>query len=140
MTPAALAALHATCFTTPRPWSETEFASLLSDPLVFLLTEPQGLLLGRAVAGEAELLTLAVDPAARRQGIGARLVQGFLAAAQARGAETAFLEVAADNAAALALYAGSGFAEAGRRKSYYTRPDGTRIDAVVMLRKLTQGI
>jgi len=94
------------------------------------------LLVGRAGAGEAELLTLAVAPQARRRGLGARLVNRFLYQARCRSAETAFLEVAADNAPAIALYTAAGFAPGGRRKGYYHHPDGTRSDALVMTRRL----
>ena len=139
MTPEDMAALHGRCFTTPRPWSAAAFAALLTDPLCFALTEPGALLLGRAVAGEAELLTLAVAPEARRHGIAARLLAGFLAEAAARQAETAFLEVAADNQAAIALYQRGGFAPAGRRRGYYARPDGPALDALVMTRGLSLG-
>lgn len=137
MTPEALAALHARCFTTPRPWSAAEFAGFIADPLVFLLVEGDAaFLLGRAVAGEAELLTLAAAPEARRRGLGRKLVGRFLYQAQLRGADTALLEVADDNAAARALYAAAGFARAGRRRGYYTAPDGMDCDAVVLRRSL----
>jgi [ribosomal protein S18]-alanine N-acetyltransferase len=138
VTPAALAALHGACFTTPRPWSAAEIAGLLASPLVFLLIAPQGFLLGRVVAGEAELLTLAVAPDARRQGVGGRLLGGFLTEAQVRGAESAFLEVAEANAAARALYAAAGFAQAGKRRGYYHAPDGTLQDALILVRTLTK--
>lgn len=137
MTPLQLAALHARCFTTPRPWSAAEFAAFLADPLAFLLVEGDaGFLLGRAVAGEAELLTLAVAPEARRRGLGQRLVSRFLYQARLRGAESAFLEVAANNAPAQALYAHAGFSPAGRRRGYYAGPDGARLDALVLRRDL----
>lgn len=136
MTPAELARLHAACFTTPRPWSEAEFAGFLSSRLVFLLTEPGGFLLGRVIADEAEILTLAVDPGLRRAGIGRRLVTAFLSESARRGASSAFLEVAAGNAPARALYAAAGFGESGRRRGYYTSPGGVAEDAVVMARGL----
>lgn len=137
MTPEALAGLHARCFRSPPPWGASDFAGLLADPLAFLLVEGDaGLLLGRAVAGEAELLTLAVAPEARRLGLGRRLVARFLYQAQLRGAGRAFLEVAADNAAAIALYESSGFLSAGVRKGYYRDEGGQRIDALVMARDL----
>lgn len=129
--------LHAQAFTTPRPWSAAEFAALKARPECFMVTAPGGFLVASAVAGEAEVLTLAVVPEQRRQGIARGLVAGFLAQAAARGAQVAFLEVAADNAAALALYQAFGFAVAGRRKGYYLSPQGARIDAVVMTRHLT---
>jgi ribosomal-protein-alanine N-acetyltransferase len=52
-----------------------------------------------------------------------------------------FLEVADDNPAALALYEGSGFEQAGRRRAYYARPDARRADALVLRRPLNrQGV
>lgn len=138
MTPDRLAGLHRACFVRPRPWSAAEFAGLLDGPQVFLLTRPDAFLLGRVVADEAELLTLAVAPPARRQGIARALMAEFAATSRARAAARAFLEVAADNHPALALYRGGGWREAGRRKGYYA-PD---LDAVVMaltLRDAQQG-
>jgi ribosomal-protein-alanine N-acetyltransferase len=138
MTPAKMAALHGATFTTPRPWSEAEFAELLASPLCFALTEPGGFLLGRVVAGEAELLTLAVAADQRRRGIGAALVQAFLQESQARGADSAFLEVAEGNTPARALYAAAGFHPAGKRRSYYQRPDGGAEDALILVRSLIE--
>lgn len=133
---AGLAAIHAACFTLPRPWSAAEISGLLTSTHVFLLTESDGFLLGRAVAGEAELLTLAVLPAERGQGVGGRLVQGFLTEARARAATTAFLEVAARNVSAIRLYERAGFARTGHRKAYYTGSDGQCDDALVLSRAL----
>jgi ribosomal-protein-alanine N-acetyltransferase len=137
VTPEVLAALHARCFRTPKPWSAADFSGFLADSLCFLLVEGDaGFLLGRAVAGEAELLTLAVAPDARRRGLGRKLVARFLYQARLRGADSAFLEVSAENAAAMALYESAGFAQSGRRSGYYRTPDGTRVDALVMHREL----
>lgn len=136
MTPEALAVLHAAAFTVPRPWTAAEIAALLADPTVFRIEAGQGFLLGRTVLDEAELLTVAVHPEVQRRGTGAALVAEFLAHAAARGAARAFLEVAADNAAALAIYARAGFVPQGRRLGYFRAPDGRRIDAIVMARDL----
>ncbi|EPX81555.1 GNAT family N-acetyltransferase [Litoreibacter arenae] len=130
MTPDELAALHEKCFDIPRPWSSSEFTELQRN--AFVLTAPHGFLMGRVTADEAELLTLAVDPAALRQGTGRSLVEAFKTRAAQDGAVTAFLEVAADNAAAISLYNATGFSGAGIRRGYYRRPDGTGIDALVM--------
>ncbi len=81
-------------------------------------------------------MTLAVAAAARRRGLGRRLLARFEAAAAARGAEAAFLEVAEDNAPARALYLAAGWVEAGRRRRYYARGDGTAADAIVMRKAL----
>jgi ribosomal-protein-alanine N-acetyltransferase len=87
------------------------------------------------VAGEAELLTLAVAPPARRRGRGRALLAAFEQGARERGACEAFLEVAADNAPAVALYAGAGYSELGRRPGYYSRAAGA-VDALLMGRAL----
>jgi len=131
-----MAALHAAAFTTPRPWTASEIARLLDSPLCFALTAPDGFLIGRAVADEAELLTLAIAASARRRGTGTALVSQFLAAARARGGYRAFLEVAADNSAALALYARAGFLPGGRRPGYYNPADGRPVDALILTRRL----
>lgn len=123
-----LAAIHAASFTNPAPWSAQSLQ--ISAEQGFLLREPHAFLIGRAIAGEAELLTLATAPEARRQGIAKRLVAAFLDRARAQ-ADTAFLEVAADNAPAIALYAAAGFAPAGLRRRYYGD-----VDAIVMRRDL----
>jgi len=138
LTPQALAALHARAFTTPPPWSAAAFAGLLDSPLVFLTADPEGraFALGRVVAGEAELLTLATDPGARRQGLARAQMAEFDRAAQARGAITAFLEVAEDNAPARALYAACGWLPQGRRAGYYRAPGGACVAALILCKSL----
>ena len=126
----ALAALHAEAFDTP--WDAASLTALLDSPGVFAVEQPDGFILIRVVADEAEILTLAVRPAARRSGLGGRLVEAAVVRAAALGAERMFLEVAEDNVAARALYARAGFREAGRRRSYYARSDGSREDALIL--------
>lgn len=128
-----LAQLHARAFAgTGRGWSAAEFAYLLASPLTCVCTTPQGFGMSRVIADEAELLTLATDPDYRRQGVATDLLARLEAAVAARGAKRHFLEVAADNGAARALYTRAGYAEAGRRAAYYLRPDGSHADALVM--------
>jgi [ribosomal protein S18]-alanine N-acetyltransferase len=137
----ALAKAHASAFDAP--WPPEAFSGLLATPGVFALTavnhEPVGVILMRAVAGEAEVLTLAVEPGHRRRGVARALLEAGLAQAAAMGAEEAFLEVAADNLGALALYREAGFAQAGFRGGYYLRPDGDTVDALVLRRTLNRG-
>jgi ribosomal-protein-alanine N-acetyltransferase len=135
MTPAEMALLHGASFTLPPPWSEAEIAATIASPFSFVLTRDAGFLLGQVVAGEAELLTLAVVPAARRQGTGRALVEAFLTESRARGAVVAFLEVAETNGAARSVYAAAGFTQTGRRKGYY-RGAGQVVDAILMARNL----
>jgi tRNA threonylcarbamoyladenosine biosynthesis protein TsaB len=120
--PAALAKLHATAF--DRPWDEAALRALLAGPGVFALAghhegRMAGFVLARAAGGEAEILTLAVLPAARRRGLGHALMRAAARRAAALGAESLFLEVGTENPAALALYARLGFARVGARKGYY---------------------
>ena len=83
MAPEALAALHARAFAggVPRPWSAAEFAALVGEAATLIAARDGGFALGRVAGPEAELLTLAVDPDARRRGIGSALVAAFEAAA-----------------------------------------------------------
>jgi len=137
VSPAELAGLHARAFKKARPWSEAEFAALLARPETILNGHDAGFALGRVVAGEAELLSLAVAPEARRQGLGRALLAHFEDEAATRGARRAFLEVAEDNGAARALYLAAGWRESGRRKAYYRRPDGPACDALIYEKELT---
>ena len=120
--------------------------SKLFPDLVGLDAEIQVLLLGLlsrffrsielrelGLADEAEILTLAVRPSARRAGLGGRLVEAAVVRAAALGAERMFLEVAEGNVAARALYARSGFVEMGRRRGYYSHADGSREDALTLV-------
>jgi ribosomal-protein-alanine N-acetyltransferase len=130
---ALLAALHAASFPPNQAWDEAAIALMLDLPGHFGLiavngATPEGFALGRVQAFEAEILTLAVLPEARRKGLGWALLDGLLTEAKRCGALEVFLEVAANNAPAKALYARAGAAEVGRRPRYYA--DGT--DALVL--------
>jgi ribosomal-protein-alanine N-acetyltransferase len=125
----ALAALHARSFA--KPWSASEFTDLLAQGEVFGMMDVEGFILIRIAGGEAEVLTLAVTPERRRQGLGRSLLTAAQTLARSRGIEALFLEVAADNAAAVALYKGAGFEQVGRRRGYYAGPDGA-VDALVL--------
>ena len=94
-----------------------------------------GLTLVRTVEGDAEILTLAVHPRARRQGLGRRLVEAAAKIAADDGAKALWLEVGARNAGALALYGMAGFEAAGRRRAYYQHAQGAE-DALIFRRVL----
>lgn len=113
---ASLAALHAVSF--PDPWDSAAIAALLATPGTFALHAHDGFVLARVAAEEAEILTLAVAPAARGRGLGRALLQAAIRKAHAMGARTMFLEVGVENPSALALYAGLGFVRVGLRKAY----------------------
>lgn len=84
----------------------------------------------------AELSSLAVQPTARRQGIGAALLEAVLAWAAANGAHHLSLEVRTSNSAALGLYSRLGFHQEGRRPGYYADPAE---DALILSRVVTRG-
>ena len=116
------------------PWSRSAFVELLDDPRVaFLIADAADTVRGYVVAwfvlDEGEIGNLAVPADARRQGVGALLLDGAIAAVCKSRVEALYLEVRASNAAARALYASRGFAEVGRRREYYRRP---KEDALVL--------
>ncbi|QGZ96959.1 GNAT family N-acetyltransferase [Terricaulis silvestris] len=133
--------LHARAF--DKGWSASEIAKLMENTAVFALisrgADAQGFVMAWAAAGDAELLTVAVVPEARRKGVGASLVTSAGVAALVRGAASMHLEVAEDNAAARALYAKLGYEEAGRRHAYYAGEGGS-VDAIVMHRTLPRPV
>ncbi len=135
MDAALLAALHAGSF--PRPWSEETFEVFLGDPTVAgLIAGQDGFILWRGVAGESEILTLAVATAQRRRGLAKALLGAALTRASEAGSTEMFLEVSSRNHAAVGLYRAAGFEDAGLRRGYY-ETDGDREDALLMRLSLT---
>lgn len=136
---AAAEALHALCFPAAwdRPWDRQSFAETMAMPGTFGLKADRagamlGLLVARVAADEAEILTVGVDPAQRRLGIGSRLIAATRTEAASRGAQRLHLEVAEDNFAARRLYADLGFAPVGRRPGYYERGSLGAIAALLL--------
>ncbi|MEM9045550.1 MAG: GNAT family N-acetyltransferase [Pseudomonadota bacterium] len=122
-----------------RPWSTAKFLRFaVTGDVLFLgdkaLTEC--LIVLRIALDEAEILNLGVVPPARRRGIATRMLARAEKEAGLLGVRQIFLEVARDNEAAKALYARAGYSEVGIRKEYYLRPDGTRMDALVLRKDL----
>jgi ribosomal-protein-alanine N-acetyltransferase len=137
---AKMAELHKPAFADS--WPEEAFASLLSRDEVFAVIgsigndrAAKGFVLMRAVAEEAEVLTLCVANDARRDGLGQSLLIEACKIARARGADHLFLEVAEGNEAATLLYQKLGFKTVGRRAAYYRQADNAA-DALVMRRDL----
>ena len=122
-----------------RGWTRQDMAELLASPgvaglLLELGGREIGLVLWRIAANEAELLTIAVQADHRRGGAGRMLLEAVIERAAAGGAHELFLEVGADNSAALALYDHLGFRTVGRRAAYYRRGEAAAADAIVMRR------
>ncbi len=136
MTPEDMAAIYAAAFPQSRAWSAAEISNMLASPLTFAIEGDVGFALGRVIADEAELLTIAVHPEHRRAGLGIDLLEKFELESKSRGAESAFFEVAQDNGPALALYERAGYEICGERPGYYSRPDGSQITASLMKKAL----
>lgn len=116
------------------PWSADAVRALLDDGLTRAWVAGCGdRVVGgavvRVVAGEGELLRLAVRPEARRQGIGRAVLAIVLSAVADACPEGVYLEVRSSNVAARQLYARLEFVDCGRRRDYYQTPSE---DAVLM--------
>lgn len=94
-----------------------------------------GFSLVRSIAGESELLLLAVLPGRHREGIGTRLLDDFIDRARLDGLARVHLEVRDGNPAE-AMYRAAGFVPVGRRRNYYRGVDGLRFDALTYAREL----
>lgn len=133
------ATLHGAAFAAmgERTWTRQEVAELLASPgaagLLLAVDDCAiGFVLYRVAADEAELLTIAVSAAQRRQGRGWQLLMAAIDRVRAAGAQMLFLEVGADNPEARALYAAAGFQAVGLRPAYYRRDERPPADAIVM--------
>lgn len=115
-------------------WGGSAVADGLTAPHVAALVAfgaeaaPSGFAFWRKLDDEAEILSIAVEPAAQRRGCARALLSAICSAARAAGIRRLFLEVDEGNAAASALYRAAGFETIGRRARYY-RSGG---DALVM--------
>ncbi len=142
----ALADVHKHAFEVP--WSVESFAALIQQPGMAIWISKDagraketgesealhGFVLCRQAGPEAEILTLAVRPRARRKGIGKALVMAVCGASE--GADSSvFLEVNEGNVPAIGLYGALGFEIVGRRAKYYKQADGSTADALVMVWK-----
>jgi [ribosomal protein S18]-alanine N-acetyltransferase len=140
-----MAELHAEGFAIG--WDAAEFEQLLLEKAVADVLVSQALVghvvtgfaISRVVLDEAELLSIALDREVRGLGLSAALLERHMAQLAQAGAQSVFLEVAADNMPALALYRGAGFAEIGRRRGYYPGEAGhPRRDALTMRADLSR--
>lgn len=128
-------------FDAGEQWSETAWAEELAgaDRYVLARLDREARIVGvatfRCVGDLADLNRVIVRPDVRGQGIGASLVRAGLDWASAVGARRMLLEVHPDNAPAVALYRGLGFAAIATRRDYY----GPGLDALVMERPLRDG-
>lgn len=119
------ARLEEICFSSP--WSEAALVEEIGNPdAYFLAAEEDGVFLGYAgmhtPCGDCYVDNIAVEPSARRRGVGEALVRGLIEHARAIGGAFISLEVRPSNTAARHLYEKLGFSLAGRRKNFYMHP------------------
>ena len=111
----------------PKPWTEGVFRDeLAAENRSYFVAEDRGLIgfAGVMVIGEkAHVTNLLVDPAARGQGVGRRLMMALIESAIAEGARHLTLEVRSKNEAARALYQGLGLVPVGVRPGYFDNDD-----------------
>jgi len=136
---AGMVPIHAAAF--HRGWSQGEFVELLEnrDVAAHRATIGQtlaGFILSRIVAGEAEILSVAVAPRWRSRGIAGQMLDLHLRSLAGRGVTTVFLEVGETNIPAQRLYRRAGFREVGRREGYYPDPRGQRTAALILRRDI----
>lgn len=124
-----LANLHAKCF-PHKSWSANDFADLKKSGCEIIASQ-NGFIVWRAVADEAELITIGVNPDARRTGVAAAMLGIMEGELKKAGVKNVFLEVAENNHPARQLYKNNNYVEIGVRPKYY---DG--IDAIMMKKEL----
>jgi len=119
----SMAEIHAVSF--ERGWDALEMSRHISKDICLGLGDPLScfIICARA-ADQADILTIATHPDARRQGLGATLLNATLTHLAQTNISTIFLDVAEDNHSAIALYKKAGFQAIGRRPAYYKREKG----------------
>jgi [ribosomal protein S18]-alanine N-acetyltransferase len=131
----ALVALHRASFEAG--WDNDALTPFIKlDAVTCVGTPIAGFVIITKVGEEAEIITLAVAPDRRRNGIARTLLRNRIEVLEQGGVGSLFLEVATDNEGALGLYRGLGFLEVGLRKGYYRQSDGSYRDAHVLSRQL----
>lgn len=131
-----MAQLHRAEPTGQRAWSEAEFSAMLLAKNALSITCDDGFALGQFLLDEAELFLIMTEPKHRSQGVGQRMLALFEEQAFKNEVRRIILEVSATNIAARALYTSTGYQEIAVRKNYYTFPNGSQADAIVMEKHL----
>ena len=118
----AVAAIEEKSFAMP--WKRDDFWREAKNELAaYIVGELDGKVVAYAGAwvsfNQAEVMSVAVVPELRGQGVGTILFGELIKAVKARGATAITLEVRPSNEAAIKLYKSFGLKSVGRRKGYY---------------------
>ena len=123
------------------PWTMNGlFSMLVREDALFLVAEDKDKIIGFCgafmVMDQGDIVNVGVRPERQRQGVGRRILQALIRGADEKGVTSLYLEVRASNRAAICLYEGLGFRQAGVRKGYYEEP---REDGITMCRTAVDG-
>lgn len=130
----AMATIHSACF--DKPWPALDMAVHVARDLCLGVGDPlASFTILRRSDIDAEILTVATDPASRGLGLAGQVLQAAEHQYRVDGLRHIFLEVAEDNASARTLYDRLGFVPMGRRPGYYARAKG-RVAAITYSRDL----
>lgn len=141
-----MASVHLDAFPHGESWGVGQFEDLMAQDSVIARgivrgTELVSFILIQIAVDQAEILTLATAPSQRRNGLAGTLLAQVEAELVERGSAVWLLDVAADNTPGLEFYARNGFSTDGRRRGYYQRVEGKRVDAILMSKPMArQGI
>lgn len=140
---ARMADIHRAAFPSDQAWRACQFEDLLKQPSVRArgMTERgeiQALVLFQIAVDQAEILTIATVPSARRQGFASALLADTEGRLIGEDMVKWWLEVAEDNHGAVEFYQSLGFKPDGRRPNYYKRLEGNRVDAILMSKPMAR--
>lgn len=126
---ARAAYIEKTCLSTA--WSEKQISELPPSATyicAFCENELCGIASMYIIAGEGQIMNLAVLPEYRRNGIADALMNALLSVAREHECELLTLEVEEGNSGAISLYNKHDFAITGRRKGFYNGNDALNME------------
>lgn len=121
----SVAKIEKKCFSVP--FTEEDISSYIENPIWhFLVARDENVLLGyisfTVILDECQIVNVAVDPKARKMGIGSRLISHFLEYVRKLGVSSIYLEVRESNTPAIKLYEKFNFTVTGVSKNHYSKP------------------
>ncbi len=130
-----VSANEAACFSMP--WSRQAFCDLLNKKeAIYLVAEVDGRIVGHCgvieIAGEGEIMNVAIHPGYRNRKIGKAMLTRLLEEGERAGITAFTLEVRAGNLPAVHLYEQAGFLTEGVRPGFYEKP---KEDALIMWKR-----
>lgn len=120
-----VAKIEKECFSVP--FTESDILDYMENPIWHFLVARQvegvlGYISFTVILDECQIVNVAVDPSARKRGVGSLLLESFLEYVKALGTKSVFLEVRESNLPAINLYKKFSFCEIGISKNHYSKP------------------